>query len=106
MASKVAKLEEAGKLTEDAIIQAVQSGQRGAPTSLFVRGGNSTFNKVLMDGVPANDIGGAVEVADMAMTGVAQAMASIITRPNGSGQSIGNRSAVARRTSFSNVPRW
>ena len=30
-----------------------------------------------------------------AITGVPQAMASIITRPNGSGQSIGNNSAMA-----------
>jgi vitamin B12 transporter len=31
------------------------TGQRGALTSLFVRGGESRFNKVLVDGVPAND---------------------------------------------------
>ncbi|MCI0349360.1 MAG: TonB-dependent receptor [Acidobacteriales bacterium] len=33
-------------------------GQRGGLTSLFVRGGDSRYNKVLIDGVPANDVGG------------------------------------------------
>ena len=32
------------------------------------------------------------------MTGVPQAMASVMTRPNGSGQSMGNRTALARRS--------
>ena len=38
--------------------QIVQVGERGGPTSMFLRGGNSNFTKVLVDGVPANDIGG------------------------------------------------
>jgi iron complex outermembrane receptor protein/vitamin B12 transporter len=50
--------------------QIVQSGGRGAATSLFVRGGNSNFNKVLIDGVPANDIGGAFDFSTLATTGV------------------------------------
>lgn len=36
-----------------------QAGQRGGTTSIFIRGGESDFNKVLIDGAPANDIGGA-----------------------------------------------
>ena len=36
----------------------VQEGQRGAQTSLFVRGGNSDANKILLDGVSAGDLGG------------------------------------------------
>ena len=51
-------------------VAVVQSGARGAPTSLFVRGGASNFNKVIIDGVPANDIGGAFDLADLAVTGV------------------------------------
>ena len=41
-----------------------------------------------------------------ATTGVPQAMASIMARPNGSGQSIGNRSAAAspRNADFSASP--
>ncbi len=34
------------------------AGQRGGLGSLFVRGGDSRYNKVLMDGVPVNEPGG------------------------------------------------
>jgi vitamin B12 transporter len=51
-------------------LQLVQTGQRGGITSLFVRGGNDNFNKVLIDGVPADDIGGKFEFATLATTGV------------------------------------
>ena len=34
------------------------SGRRGGQASLFVRGGDSSYNKVLIDGVPVNDPGG------------------------------------------------
>jgi vitamin B12 transporter len=36
----------------------VRSGAPGAVTSLFVRGGESDYNKVLLDGVPLNEPGG------------------------------------------------
>ena len=48
----------------------VQIGARGGTTSLFVRGGNANFNKVLIDGVAANDIGGGFDFSDVATTGV------------------------------------
>jgi iron complex outermembrane receptor protein/vitamin B12 transporter len=51
-------------------VHIVQAGGRGASASLFVRGGASYFNKVLIDGVPANDIGGAFDYADLATAGV------------------------------------
>lgn len=50
--------------------QVVQTGGRGGLTALFVRGGNANFNKVLLDGVPANQVGGAFNHADLLMTGV------------------------------------
>lgn len=34
------------------------SGRRGSLSSLFVRGGESRYNKVLVDGVPVNETGG------------------------------------------------
>lgn len=34
------------------------AGQRGGQASLFVRGGESRYNRVLVDGVPVNDPGG------------------------------------------------
>lgn len=48
----------------------VQNGARGATTSVFIRGGAANFNKVLVDGVPVNDIGGAFDFAQMSTTGV------------------------------------
>ncbi len=51
-------------------VNVVQLGGRGNSTSLFVRGGTSAFNKVLIDGVPANDIGGLFDFGDMDTTGV------------------------------------
>jgi len=52
--------------------QVTQSGQRGGLGDLFVRGGNSDANKVLIDGIPANDIGGAVDFGVLATAGIDQ----------------------------------
>ena len=50
--------------------QIVQTSQRGGASSLFVRGGNSDFNKVLVDGIPVNEIGGAFDFAQLSSNGV------------------------------------
>jgi vitamin B12 transporter len=50
--------------------QILQTGARGGTTSVFLRGGASNFNKVLVDGVAVNDIGGGFEFAQMSTTGV------------------------------------
>jgi iron complex outermembrane receptor protein/vitamin B12 transporter len=49
---------------------AVQTGQYGGSTSLFVRGGNSTANKVLIDGIPAEDVGGVFDFGTVSTTGL------------------------------------
>ncbi len=51
------------------------NGERGGVTSLFIRGGNSDDNKVLLDGVPLEDIGGVFDFANVATTGIASAEA-------------------------------
>jgi vitamin B12 transporter len=51
-------------------VSLVQSGARGGVTSVFVRGGNSSFNKVLVDGIPVNDIGGGVDFAPYSVAGI------------------------------------
>jgi vitamin B12 transporter len=51
-------------------VSLVQTGARGGVTSIFVRGGNSNFNKVLIDGIPANDIGGSVDLSQFSIAGV------------------------------------
>lgn len=42
-----------------------QSGSTGGVTSLFLRGGESKYVKVLVDGVPVNDPGGAFDFATL-----------------------------------------
>jgi len=46
-------------------VTVAQTGRRGGITSLFVRGGESDYTKVLIDGVPANDAGGSYDFADL-----------------------------------------
>lgn len=48
----------------------VQSGSPGAVTSLFMRGGENDYVRVLVDGVPVNQPGGTVNLADMATDNV------------------------------------
>jgi vitamin B12 transporter len=43
------------------------AGQRGGLGSLFVEGGDSRYNKVLVDGVPVNDPGGTFNAATVPM---------------------------------------
>jgi len=50
----------------------VQTGQAGGATSLFVRGGNSTANLVLIDGIPADDVGGSFDFGTVSSTGIGQ----------------------------------
>src|SRR5580692_11597827 len=60
----------------------VQSGQMGAVASLFVRGGDSTSNKVLIDGVDAGDLGGGFDFAPLSTTAVESA--EVYRGPNSS----------------------
>ncbi|MFN0110967.1 MAG: TonB-dependent receptor [Blastocatellia bacterium] len=45
-------------------VTVMQTARRGGVTSLFVRGGESDYTKVLIDGVPVNDAGGSLDFAD------------------------------------------
>jgi iron complex outermembrane receptor protein/vitamin B12 transporter len=51
-------------------VDLVQTGQGGGLTSLFVRGGNSTANLVLIDGIPADDVGGTFDFGTVSSTGI------------------------------------
>jgi outer membrane cobalamin receptor len=46
-------------------VTAAQVGRRGGVTSLFVRGGEPDYIKVLIDGAPVNDAGGSYDFADL-----------------------------------------
>ena len=48
----------------------MSQGQNGSATSTFVRGGNSDANKILIDGVTAENIGGQFDWANVSTTGV------------------------------------
>jgi outer membrane cobalamin receptor len=45
------------------------TGQRGGLSSLFVRGGDSTYNKVIVDDVPVNDPGGTFDFGVLPLEG-------------------------------------
>jgi len=47
-----------------------QDGQLGAQTSLFVRGGASDANKILLDGVSIGDLGGRFDFGPLSTTGI------------------------------------
>ncbi|MGH7647631.1 MAG: TonB-dependent receptor plug domain-containing protein, partial [Gemmatimonadaceae bacterium] len=49
---------------------APQSGSYGAQTSLFLRGGESDYTEILVDGVPVNDPGGAIDLANLTVDNI------------------------------------
>jgi vitamin B12 transporter len=51
-------------------VDVVQQGQMGGATSLFVRGGNSDANKVLIDEIPAEDVGGRFDFGTVSSSGI------------------------------------
>ena len=61
-------------------LQITQTGPTGGTTGLYIRGGNDNANKVLIDGVPANDIGGAVEFGNIDAVGIQKI--EILREPN------------------------
>ncbi|MGZ7076902.1 MAG: TonB-dependent receptor, partial [Candidatus Angelobacter sp.] len=61
-------------------IQVLENGQRGINESLFIRGGESKSNKVLLDGIPLNEIGGTVDFGGVFTTGIDQV--EILRGPN------------------------
>jgi len=48
----------------------VQTGSYGGTTSLFIRGGESKYAKILVDGVPVNDAGGAYDLSTLSTDNV------------------------------------
>ena len=51
-------------------VAVVQSGSYGGVTSLFLRGGESRYTKVLIDGVPVNMVGGQFQFENLTMDNV------------------------------------
>ncbi len=57
----ITRVQDALRLVPGATL--VASGPTGSQVSLFLRGGNSNYVRVLIDGVPINDAGGIVDLA-------------------------------------------
>ncbi|HEU5352351.1 MAG TPA: TonB-dependent receptor [Terracidiphilus sp.] len=74
----------------------VQTGQRGAQTSLFVRGGDSDANEVLLDGVRASDLGGRFDFGPLSTSGLESA--EVYRGPNSSLYGAGAASGVVSLT--------
>lgn len=53
-------------------LQVLENGQRGVQESLFIRGGASNQNKVLLDGIALDEIGGTVDFGAAFTTGLDQ----------------------------------
>ncbi|MGA9673170.1 MAG: TonB-dependent receptor plug domain-containing protein [Terracidiphilus sp.] len=70
----------------------VQTGQLGAQTSLFVRGGNSDSTKTLLDGVDAGDLGNQFDFGRLSTTGVERA--EVYRGPNSNLYGAGAESGV------------
>jgi vitamin B12 transporter len=62
-AQGITRVEDALRLVPGA--QVVSSGPEGSQTSLFLRGGNSNYVRVLVDGVAVNEAGGAFDWASL-----------------------------------------
>jgi vitamin B12 transporter len=67
-AQGITRIEDALRLVPGA--QVVSSGPVGSQTSLFLRGGNSNYVRVLIDGVPVNDAGGAFDWASLTVDNI------------------------------------
>jgi iron complex outermembrane receptor protein/vitamin B12 transporter len=59
-----------------------QDGQLGAQTSLFVRGGDSDSNKIILDGVSVDDLGGEFDFGPLSTTALESA--EVYRGPNSS----------------------
>src|SRR5262245_21342163 len=59
----IATVADALRDAADAVV--VQTGSPGGVTSLFLRGGESDYVKVLLDGVPLNQPGGSIDLANL-----------------------------------------
>jgi len=48
-------------------LHVVPTGSAGSQTSMFLRGGESDYLRVLVDGIPINDAGGSLDIADLSL---------------------------------------
>lgn len=51
-------------------IEVSQSGRHGGVTGVYIRGGESKYNAVMVDGIPINEFGGAFDMASLPADGI------------------------------------
>ncbi len=51
-------------------IEVNQSGRRGGVTGIYIRGGESKYNAVMVDGIPLNEFGGSFDMASLPADGI------------------------------------
>lgn len=51
-------------------IEVQQTGRRGGVTGVFIRGGESKYNAVMVDGIPMNEFGGGFDMASLPADGI------------------------------------
>ncbi len=51
-------------------IEVSQSGRRGGVTGIYIRGGESKYNSVMVDGIPLNEFGGNFDMASLPADGI------------------------------------
>ena len=73
-----------------------QTGQRGSQASLFIRGGDSDDNEVLIDGVSAGDLGGRFDFGPLSTTAIERA--EVYRGPDSSLYGAGAESGVVSLT--------
>ena len=61
-------------------VQMSQTGQTGGTSALYIRGGAANANKVLIDGIPVNQVGGAVEFGNISTAAVSRI--EVLREPN------------------------
>ena len=61
-------------------VQITQTGESGGTSGLYIRGGATNANKVVIDGIPADDLGGAVEFANISSAGIGSI--EVLREPN------------------------
>jgi vitamin B12 transporter len=74
----------------------VEIGQRGAQSSLFIRGGDSDDNEIELDGVSITDLGGRFDFGSLAATGLERA--EVYRGPNSNLYGADAASGVVRMT--------
>ncbi len=51
-------------------VEVNQSGRRGGVTGVYIRGGESKYNAIMVDGIPVNEFGGSFDMASLPADGI------------------------------------